>query len=82
MTKEKDITEVKVKRTEGQMKELQQLSRVVGYNIWKLGFRDGNPGATDEEVKLAWENARDTHSVFGKKVVLSLEKAGYVIQKL
>lgn len=81
MTEEAQTTEAEPKMTEAEAKEFRQIAKVVGYSVWKYNFHLANPKATDDEMKLAWEAAREAQGKAGRKAVLALKKSGFNVTK-
>lgn len=81
MTDEAQTTEAEPKMTEAEAKEFRELAKVVGYSVWKYNFHLANPKATADELKSAWEAARESQGKAGRKAVLALKKSGFNITK-
>ncbi len=81
MTEEAQVAESEPKMTEAEAKEFREIAKIVGYGVWKYEFNRSNPNASPEEMKAAWEAARDAQIKAGKKAVLALKKSGFVVTK-
>lgn len=67
--------------SEAELKQFREISKRIGYGVWKYNFSSAHPDATNEERAKAWDEARESQVKAGKRALRALEKDGYKIVK-
>ncbi|MEP3634424.1 MAG: hypothetical protein ABJQ23_01000 [Shimia thalassica] len=72
------LSETKEK-VEMERKEKRIIARALGYGAWASKFKNDNPDATDDEMKMAWDQDREDETTAALRGLASLERAGYKV---
>lgn len=60
---------------------IRKAVRLVAYTAWLQDFRDSNPDATQDQRKLAWEEAKKDELRKGRKIIKALKRKGYELTR-
>ncbi|MCP9483469.1 hypothetical protein NNA36_16005 [Shimia sp. CNT1-13L.2] len=60
-------------------KEKRDLARIIGFSTWIARYKSDNPSAPQEEIKIAWAEARESETQAGIRALAAVERAGYQI---
>lgn len=56
---------------------IRKAVRLVAYTAWLQDFRASNPNATEDQRKVAWEEAKKGELRKGRKIINALKQKGY-----